>query len=169
MAVELSQVISLPDVLLGDHFDFTIPNIPGGGDGQTLMIRNMTAQLPEQGNNPIPVELHRFKTHFAGKKDWGSSFQATFVESADLKVIDAIKNWQNQMTDPDTGLPKPRKNYVTTAVVKIYDSENKPAEQRTFYNLFVSKMDSVPLDGSANSPVRITVTLNYDYWVSGGF
>lgn len=166
--IELDQITSLPDVLLQDHFNFLIPNIPGGGDGQTLTIRNMTATLPGRANNVIPLELHRHKTHYSGKRIYRHSFQAQFVDTADRRVLQALLNWQNQMTEESTGLPRPKEEYATTGVVTIFGADNTAVEERTFYGLFVSDVADIALSGQSNAPIQVTMTLNYDYWMPGG-
>lgn len=164
MPIELTQVASLGDVLLQDHFDLIIPAIPGGGDGQSMTIRNLTASLPGRSNTAIAVELHRHKVHFAGKRTYSHSFTATYIDTADRKVIDALINWQNQITDSASGLPRPKTDYATVGVVNIYGSNNSVVETRTFYGLFISSIGDINLSGANNAPMEISVTFNFDYW-----
>lgn len=164
MAIELGQVTSLADVIQSNHFELLIPTVPGGGDGQSLNIRNMTAILPGRKNDPIQVELHRHKVNFAGKRTYGNSFAATYVESSDRAIWSALLNWQNQMTDPSTGLPRPKSDYATVGVVNIYDSSNAIVESRTFYGLFVSGLDDASLNGSGTEVLTVSAQFSYDYW-----
>lgn len=163
--VELNTVTSLADVILLDHFELIIPAVPGGGDGQSLNIRNMTAVLPGRSNPAIPVELHRHKVFFGGKRVYGNnSFPASYIESSDHKTFDAFLNWQDQITNPNTGLPNPKSQYATTGVIQIYDSNNEVIDRRTFYGLWVNNVQDVTVNGSQNAPMVIQVTLNFDYW-----
>lgn len=169
MPVTLQQVVSLPDVLLQDHFDLLIPNPPGGGDGEALMIRNMTAVLPGRSNRPIPVELHRHKTFYGGKRDYGNSFSASWVDTTDRRVINTLKSWQDLITDPTTGLPLPKTVYNTTATITIYDASNAPSELRTFHGLFIVSLEASNLSGSSNQPLPVSATFSFDYWTDGAF
>lgn len=164
MAIELGQVTSLADVIQNNHFELIIPTLPGAGNGQTLNIRNMTAVLPGRKNDPVQVELHRHKVMFAGKRTFGNSFSATYIESSDRATWSALLNWQNQMTDPATGLPRLKADYATTGIVNIYDSSNAIVESRTFYGLFVSGLDDVALSGSESGVLSVSVQFSYDYW-----
>lgn len=163
--VELGAVTTLSDVLLLDHFELIIPAIPGGGDGQSLNIRNMTASLPGRSNTPIPVELHRHKVFFGGKRTYNTNnFTATYIESSDHKTFDALLNWQNQITDPVTGLPKPKATYATTGVIQIYDSNNAVVDRRTFHGLFITQVTDISLNGAQNTPMVVSAQLNFDWW-----
>lgn len=164
MPVELGQVASLADVILQDHYELIVAVVPGGGDGQSLNIRNLSTSLPGRKNSPVNVELHRHKVHFAGKRSYGNSLPASFIESSDRKTWAALLNWQNQMTDPATGLPRPKSDYATTGIIKVYDSNNAVVEERTLYGLFITDLADAQLSGQANSPLNVTCTLNYDFW-----
>lgn len=163
--VQLGQVTGLPDVLTLDHFSLRIANLPGGGDGQSLEILNMTAVLPGRSNNVIKTELHKHSHHQAGKMVMPYSFQASFVDTAQRKVITALKNWQARQTDPATGLGRPRSDYTTTAVVSIFGADNSIVEQRTFYNMWVAAVQDISLNGQQNSALQVNVTFQYDYWL----
>lgn len=167
MPVELSNVISLPDVLLTDHFDLNIAAPPGGADGQSLLIRNMTASLPGRSNSIIGVTLHRHKVNYAGRRTYPGSFQASFVDSSDTLVLDGLRAWQDQITDQATGLPAPKSNYATTATVTIYNANNMAVEQRTYYGLWISAISDISLTGGegSGSSVQVSVTFTYDYWL----
>lgn len=162
--VEMGQVMSMPDVLLVDMFDMTIPAVPGGGDSEALMIRNQTAVLPGRRNDPIPVELHRYKVNFAGKMQFTNTFTSTYVDSIDLKVTNALRNWQNLITNPDTGIPYMKSEYATTGIISIYGGNNKVVEQRTFFGLWVANIADVQLNGASDTPLTYNVTWCYDYW-----
>lgn len=167
-AIELSQVVSLPDLLLTNHFSLMVPNPPGGGDGNKLFVQNMSAVLPGQSNTVVALDLHRFKTHFAGKRQWGNEFVAEYVETSENAVFSAFKKWQDMQTHADTGLPMPKAGYTTQGVVTLYDADNNAAESRTFYGLFVKAIGNISV-GETEGPVKVSVTFNYDYWKLGSF
>jgi hypothetical protein len=167
-AVQLSSVVSLPDVLQLNHFSLLIASPPGGGDGSVLHVRNLTAQLPEKSHTVLTIDLHRFKTHQLGKPSWGEKFTAKYVETSDTKVIQAFRAWQNQISDSVTGLPKPRVGYITRATVTIYGADNQPAEVRTYFNLACAKVSAINLDGKGDSVMEYEVDFVYDYWAPGG-
>lgn len=168
MPTELGRVAALPDVVLMDHFDLIIPNVPGGGDSEGLTIQNMSAVLPGRANAAIPIELHRHRIHQPGKRTYGHSFQAQFVDTAERKVINALSAWQDRITDRVTGLPRPKADSMTTAVARIYNADNSAYEERTMYGFFVTNVPDIALNGSSNSPAIFAVTFNYDYWLPKG-
>jgi len=165
--IELTQVTSLPDVLLQDHFSLLIPAMPGGGDARTFEIRNMTATLPGRSNNVVAVELHKHKVHYAGKRIYPHTFSSQFVDTSDRKILDGLLDWQNMMTTQDTGLPRPKEDYATTGVITIFGADNRPVDTRTFYGLFPSNVQDIALAGATNSPIQVQVSFNYDYWMPG--
>jgi hypothetical protein len=166
-AVQISQVVGLPDVLVDNHFSMFFPILPGGGDTEAFWIRNMTGILPGKSNAVTKVDLHRHTANFANRLKFGHTFQANYLDTGDRKVLKALQLWQKQCTDPQTGLPNPKETYVADPKVIIYGADNNPVETRTFYNLFVSAVSDVPLNGaSENAPLIFPVTFTYDMWLS---
>jgi hypothetical protein len=164
--VQLSQVVELPDVLVDNHFSLYIPIVPGGGDSDALWVRSMNGVLPGQSNAVTKLTLHRLDTHYANRKKQPQSFRATYVDMSDRKVIDAFKNWQAQITDPLTGLPRPRDTYQVKGEITLFGADNQPVEIRDFYRLWVSDVQDSGLNGqSENNPLQIQVTFTYDYWL----
>ena len=167
MAVELSQVTSISDFIQTDHFSFEIPALPGGGDREAFIIRNLSAVLPTLGHQVVSGELHRFKIHRAGKPDYGSSFNATYMDATDKKILDGIHNWQSLNSDPETGLPNPAATYLTTGICVIYGMDNRELERRVFHNLWLAKADPINLNGATPGMMNLSLTFQYDYWTRG--
>lgn len=165
--VELTQVVNIADVLQADHFSLLVPNPPGGGDGEALLIKNMTATLPGLSTVPIMTKLHRHTVHHQSRQEFGSyTMAAQFVESTDRAVIQALIAWHNQKVNQQTGLPNPKSAYATTAFVTVYDSTNNPSEQRTLVNFVLETLAEVAL-GSEGS-LKWNATFRYDNWQPGG-
>jgi hypothetical protein len=170
MPVQLADVAGLTDVLVTNHFQFSIPNPPGGGDGQALIIRNMAAKLPIiPAIAAVRVPLHRHAMQFAGIVKRDGSFTATYTDTADRKVTNVLEAWYQATHDEVTGFPKPQAGYQTTAVTSLYDYNNVNAIDRTFYGLWVGNVAEIDLDGEAAGNLRFSVTFNYNYFLLGKF
>lgn len=166
-AVQLNQVVDLPDVLVDNHFSLYLPVMPGGGDSDAFWVRNMTAVLPGRSNAVTKVDLHRISVNYANRQKYSHTFSANFIDTADRKILNALKLWQGRITDPRTGLPNPKQTYVVDGQVMIYGAANEIVEKRTFYNLFVNAVNDTPLNGaSENAPLTFGVNFTYDYWLS---
>jgi hypothetical protein len=165
--VELGQVTSITDFLQTDHFSFELPALPGGGDREAFVIRNLSAVLPGRSNQAVSGEIHRFKIKRAGKPVWNQSFVANYMDTVDRKIIDGLYAWQALNNDPETGLPRPSSEYMTAAVAVLYDMENNEVERRVFRNLWIEKIEDVALNGAQPGMINLAVTFSYDYWVRG--
>jgi hypothetical protein len=163
--IQLSQVIDLPDVITDNHFDLFLPFIPGGGDADQFSVRNMTAALDGKSHGTTKITLHRQDVNFANRAKFPQTFQATYIDSTDRKVLSAFENWENQITDPNTGLPRPKSFYTVDGNLHVYDSNNRVVEKRVYKNLWVSNVTYSQLNGNTeNSPLQISATFTYDYW-----
>lgn len=166
--VQLSQVVNIADVLQVDHFSLLIPNPPGGGDGEALLIKNLTAALPGLSTVPITTKLHRHTVHHQSRQEFGSyTIAAQFVESTDRAVIQALIGWHNQKVNQLTGLPNPKSTYATTAYVTVYDSANNPSEERTLINTVLETIQEVSVGGESAS-LKWSAVFRYDNWQPGG-
>lgn len=163
MPVELNQVTSITDFLQIDHFTFEVPVMPGGGNTKSLTIRNLSAVLPGTGNQVVSAELHRFTIQRAGKPIYGKQFTARMLITK-RSDIDDLENWRALNSDPESGLPRPAKEYMTDAMCILYDMDNKPVERRTYKNLWIGNIAEVQLDGSTPGPLIFNVTFVYDYF-----
>ncbi len=168
MAIQISDVTSLPDVLLTNHFELVIPT-PPIGDGQALVIRNMKGVLPVTPEiETVTLILHRHGLQQAGKAKRHGSFTAVYTDMSDRKVTDVLEGWYVAIQDPDTGLPNPASGYKATAIVRVLDATNEAVIARTFYGLWIGKVQEVDLDGSGNEAIQYRVTFNYDYFTLAG-
>lgn len=170
MPTELNDVVSLPDVLVLNHFDLIIPNPPGGIGAKDLTIRNMTATMPVMAEfEPVRVQLHRHAVNYAGKGKVDGILQASYMDTKDKKVTTTLENWYLQIRDETTGLPKPKSGYKADALIQIYDMENKGSVYRTLYNMWIQKVEPISLDGASDDYLKYSVSLVYDYFKLGRF
>ena len=173
MPTQLSQVVSLPDVILLNHFDFIIPNPPGLtslGYSRDLTIRNLTTSQRVMADfDPVKVVLHRHAVKYAGKGVVDGSITASYVDTSDKRITNVLEEWYLQIRDEETGLPKPKAGYKADAVMIIYDLNNTASIYRTYYNLWVSKVEPLSLSGNEDTPLEYRVTFEYDYFKLGSF
>lgn len=167
MPVELGSVTSITDFLQTDHFSFELPMLPGGGDREAFIIRNLSAVMPGRSNQIVSADIHRFKINRAGKPIWPQQFTANYMDTVDRKIIDGIYNWQALNNDPETGLPRPSSEYMTAGVAVLYDMENKEVERRVFKNLWISAVADVALNGAQPGMINLAITFSYDFWTRG--
>jgi hypothetical protein len=167
MAVELAQVTSITDFIQTDHFTLELPALPGGGDRDAFVIRNLTAVLPGRSNQVVKGEIHRFTINRAGKPIWPQEFQASYMDTPDKKILSGIQNWMNLNSDPETGLPQTAARYLTTGVVVLYGMNDAEFERRTFHNLWLSKLADLNLNGATPGMANFNLSFTYDYWTPG--
>lgn len=167
MAVELAQVTSITDFIQTDHFSLELPALPGGGDREAFIIRNLSAVLPGMGNQVVQGEVHRFKINRAGKPIWPQTFQAAYMDTADKKILDGIFGWMALNSDPETGLPMSAASYLTSGIVVVYGMNNEVLERRTFHNLWLSNLADLALNGATPGMANFNLTFTYDYWTRG--
>jgi hypothetical protein len=163
--VILEKVIALPDVLTTDHFNMLFPQIPGGGDSGQFLIQQMTGVLPGMKNEAMKVVLHRHAVLYAGKREYGHSFEAEFVDTFEKPILSGLKGWQELIDSVPDNLPKLKASYISDCLVEVYGAENSVVESRRFRNVWPSSIKDITLGTEgATAPVKVSVTFAYDYW-----
>jgi len=166
----MSDVVSLPNVILSNSFDMIFPN-PPSGDGRALTIRGVNGVLPGLEHPMVPVTLHRFDVMFAGHRMFNHAFNVSFIDTQDRKVMTTLMNWLAAMNDPGTGWSNCKANYASIVICLLYSdcllSSGQPEvyENRTFHGVWPAVLNDQPLDGGSDQPAVVNVTFCYDYWL----
>ena len=168
----LQNVISLGDPLLQYQFDLVIPNIPGGGDSETLKYRTMSASIPGRDIEQADLDLHGVKVVHAGRVLYTHTLPVTIKEFRDLAGYQALYGWSAMTRNKDSNGALAEEYKVPYYDLELYDAAGQTAIQ-TFrcYEGWIKDFPDVAMDGSGSAPVDVSFNLMYDYWlpVAGAF
>ena len=168
----LENVISLGDPLLQYQFDLMIPNIPGGGNSETMTYRTRSTSIPGRDIEQATLEIHGVAVEHAGRVIYPRTLPVTIAEFRDLAGYTALYGWSKTIRDKDSngGLAEVYK--VPYYDLLLYDAAGQTAVQ-TFrcFEGWLKDFPDVALDGAGSAPVDVSFNLIYDYWepVAGVF
>jgi hypothetical protein len=166
MALKFDEYDQLPDVLLDDRFELFIePKGKSTGLMEALTIRCQAAAFPGSDIEALPVGLNGHTLHFRGRKLFGGGsgqLQVAYVETRDGVAYKAIKNWQEYIVGTNSGSGAKKKEYSTSATLKVYNEGDEEALIATFDNLWPMSLGDIPLNGAMAQPFMLTVVFQYD-------
>jgi hypothetical protein len=130
--------------------------------------------IPSRGNEPIEVFFMGMKALYPGKPIYTNTLILTTEEFEDIKMLDALYKWQENVfsTDPasnhagSAGLAT-KSLYTTDVILRMYKQvgDQSPVEKRIrIKNAWPSNIDDVPLAYDTQESVKPVVTLSFDYW-----
>lgn len=158
----LEDLNALVDPLQAWNWDFTVPNIPGGGDGRALKVKCKSTVLPGYQNELITVGLHGVEVNFAGRPIVAKTMAVTFIETRDLSTRDALLNWAKVARDQRRNAGNFKATYATEAILELYDDTGGIIRTVRLYNCWLNQLEDVTMSGDASAIVEMNATLCYD-------
>lgn len=169
---------AMKDIQRNFLFEVSIPEISSivtsVTDEEEFIIRSKTASIPDRGNTPIESYFMSMKQIFPGRLEMGNTLTVDFEDTEDQKILKAITEWQDILTntkddDAEGGHAKvgtsKRNGQTTNIFLKMYKYDGTICENMIkFVNGFPSSRSEVGLDYAGNETVRYSITFTYDYW-----
>jgi len=160
----LTEINELPDVLQGWNFDLVIANVPGGGDGRSLMVKCQTTAIPGVVIEPVLVGLHGAEVQFAGRQVYSHNFTATFIESVDISTRQALLGWSDFCRNTRDNTGRPKSEYSTTVDLVLYNDAGETVRTIRLFGAFILNLEEGALDGASSTPVILTASFSYDFF-----
>lgn len=146
-------------------WDVVIPNLPGGGNEDTIEIRGFSSAIPGRAVGEI---LLPFKgtagMKVPGKLDLTHTWAVTFRESTDKKTFEALHAWQEAIIGVKTGIGGPDPMVKADLYLRCLDLNGSPWLKIKLVGCYVQGIDEVPLSYDADGVIMYTCTFSYDYW-----
>ena len=145
-------------------WEFFVPNLPGGGDIDSIRTRCQVAELPNVGSEPIVIDWKAMKFKVAGKMNYSQTISLTFLEAEDVKIMKALYNWRALITDPETGTGGQPVDYKADAYLELLKTDGSVYLDIRLIGAYPEEVPTIGLDMKANELIKPTLTLSYDRW-----
>ena len=146
-------------------WEFFVPNLPGGGDIDSIRTRCVVSEMPNVASEPITVDWKAMRFKVAGKMNYGQTISLTFLESEDVKVIKALYAWRALVLDPETGTGGQPINYKADAYLELLGTDSNVYLDIRLIGSYPEDMPTIGLDMAGNDLIKPVLTLSYDRWI----
>lgn len=164
----LTEIFSLPDVLLQDNFDLlftsTPPQVMNDGEARQFRLQCMSTSLPGRTLETAPVSLFGQEIHFAGRNTTTHTFNATFVETRRMYILRVLDRWIDLCRSKETGHGVSKQYYAGRAELILWSEGGQEAGRMEIINIFPDTLPEVPMDGAATGIIQLAATFKFDTW-----
>lgn len=157
---------------LQNHFELVIRlnrDLDGGTDStkigtlqKYLNLAVTSFSLPTITTTPIDIPYGNTTIHIAGKTEFGGANSITCIDYIGADIERILYNWQNLVTNPETGQQGWAYNYKTDAEIIEYAPDGSSLSVWVLRGLWPSEINYGSLDKSSGDLKQIEVTLSYD-------
>ena len=165
----LDNIRSLPDIIPSDNFTLQFGTVPTHGDSRTLTLKCLDASFPGSLNEAFEVNLAGFIVGFRGRKNYTHRLQVQFVEDKTFDTYNTLSQWLEFVVGTNSATSGGDKSvYSVPATMNIYDQTGAQISTLTFYSMFPTDLQDVPVTGQNTNLMQITATFNFDYISTDG-
>jgi len=161
MAFTFNQVAAAGDVLPHNRHSLIFPNLPNGGNGYDLSIRNTTVSFTPWEVGQIIVKMYGWSVAFAGRRNNPNTFSCAFLETTDAPVIKTLLGWQSACS----GFKKPngllKSKYAVKAKLYVYDTAGNKAFTVILYNVWPQSITFSDIQEDSGA-AEVTVNFSID-------
>lgn len=163
MSITLNDVRSIGNPLRQYDFDFVIPSMPGGGDGNVIRIHITNTNIPGFSVESFESNHHGHTIKHAGRGIHARTYTVEYEETSDLRIYNAFRAWRDLQWDPETGEQAEPEEYKTVGQLQLLNGAKEITKKIDLIGLYVEDVADVPLDGAVSDSVKISVTFSYDF------
>lgn len=131
-------------------------------DIRYLNLAVTSFSLPTITTTPIDIPYGNTTVHIAGKTEFGGANSITCIDYIGADIERIIYNWQNLVTNPETGQQGWAYNYKCDAEIIEYAPDGSSLSVWILRGLWPSEVNYGSLDKSSGDLKQIEVTLSYD-------
>lgn len=136
---------------------------PLQGDAETYLLRAQTTTMPERSFGEILIPYKQSAgIKFPGKLAYPHTWDITFIEGEDRKILQSFYDWCNDIIDDKTNTGSII--IKTDLYLHLLDTDGSVALKIKLTGCYPQRMSDVPLDYSAEDPIKFTITFSYDKW-----
>jgi hypothetical protein len=162
---KFSDLSRIKDPLMTYNFNLLIANVPGGGDGEQLMLRCQSASIPGMQIDQVAVDLRGMTLRYAGRHVYNGTFSASYIEARDIKTRSALLRWMYFARDFRNASGNYKADYATNIDVELFDDREQTVI-RTIrcFGAFPYEVQEVQLESGASTNAVIQVSFSYDWF-----
>lgn len=161
-AMAFSDFDQLPDVLATDRFEILLSPSGSSTTNQTLAVRCTQLVIPEEQTEPMLVNIQGLEFSYRGRRVYDKLIQATFVETTDGAIQNAIRTWTQQIAGGESNNGATKSKYATQGTINVFDQSGNTALSFLVDNMWPSAIPQVQLDGSQAQPYYQQASFTYD-------
>jgi len=136
---------------------------PLSGDAETLMLRATSTSEPEKGVGSIKIPYKQTAgIKFPGKATFPQTWDITFVEGQDRKILDTFSSWIDKIVNAKTGIGSLL--IKTDVYLNLINTDGTIGKKIKMVGVYPEKKGAVALSYEDDKEVRPTITLSYDRW-----
>jgi len=147
-------------------WDIIIPNMVGGGETETVMLRAQSATIPGRTQGAIPVPYKQTGgIMFPGKLGYAHTWACTFIEGEDRKVFDSFYAWlQNIVHDVDNvGIGDI--SVKQDIILQMLSTKGNEWMKIKLIGCYPREVGDVALTYADEATINFAVTWSFDSWV----
>jgi hypothetical protein len=91
----------------------------------------------------------------------------TFYVDVDMKVKTLFDNWMNVVQNPSTRTFNYYRDYICDVQIEVQDLNDNTRYEVTLYECYPKNIGAIQMDQASKDPMKLSVTLQYKYWVAG--
>lgn len=160
----LQDTQSVQDPQYAYNFDLIFQTIPGAGSNaaQEVRIKCTSTTIPESTLEQVVLENKSSRLHFAGRRVWSGTWNATMFETRSGSTRDSILGWQELARSLVANTGTYKTVYSVVAEIVLYDDVPNVVRRIRVHGVFPTSTGSPQLS-SASEIVNYDVTFSYDY------
>lgn len=146
-------------------WDVMFTNPIGGGDAEALELRCQTTAIPGRGVGEILVPFKGTAgLKFPGKLTMSHIWPATFIESTDKKVFDALYAWNQAIIDARTGIGGLDITIKANIYLRLVDATGNIYQKIRIVGCYPQDVPDVPVAFETEGVIMYAASFSYDYW-----
>jgi len=146
-------------------WEVLIPVPIGDGDVETYTVRAQSTEIPGRSNGEIVIPWKQTAgIKVAGKLKYDQSWQVTFIEGEDKKVLDAVSSWQQAIVNNITGIGVGDPFYKSDVYLTTITTAGATYMKIKLRGSWVQNVGKVALSYANDGTITYPVTFAFDTW-----
>lgn len=136
------------------------------GDLRTVLMFCDSVQLPGMSISTQQARIYGEFREMPYERLFENINLSFYVDnSLDSKAL--FDSWINSIQDPVTRQFNYYNEYITDITIYVLDKQDKERYKVKLYECYPKSVSSIQMDHSSKDVMKVQVSLNYKYWLSG--
>lgn len=136
---------------------------PLKGDAETFLLRAQTTTFPERSFGSILIPYKQSAgIKYPGKLTYPHTWDLTFVEGEDRKILQSFYDWCNEVINDRTNTGSVV--VKTDIYLHLLNTDGDVSMKVKLMGCYPERMSDVSLGYDTEAPMMFTITFSYDHW-----
>lgn len=146
-------------------WEFWCLNPIGGGDGETLLLRCQTAEIPGESFGKIHIPFKQSGgIEVPGKRNYDHILETTMIEGEDGAVLDIIYDWMQRIVHNKTGIGVGDPLIKTDVYLSLIKTGGDESKRFRYVGVYPENRGKVPVSYDDEGNLLYPVGWSYDRW-----